>query len=100
MTRGVNRINNKLLTYEWDEGKNTANKAKHGLAFEEAAAFDWGGALVVRDSRTEYGEFRFKALGYIEDRLCVVIFTERGDGVRIISLRKANARERKYHGET
>lgn len=98
--RGVNRIINKSLRYEWDEVKNAANKAKHGLAFETLTAFDWGGALIVRDGRVEYGESRFKALGAIEDRLCVVIFAERGNGVRIISLRKANARERKYYGET
>jgi len=87
------------LRYDWDPGKAAANQAKHGLSFEAAAGFDWSTALVARDGRADYGEPRFKALGFIDDRLCVMIFTERGDAVRIISLRRANARERKSHGE-
>ena len=87
------------MKYDWDPGKNVANEAKHGMAFEEATAFNWASALVVRDLRAEYGEIRFKALGFVEKRLCVMIFVERGDTVRVISLRRANARERKSHGQ-
>ena len=87
------------MKYHWDPGKNAANRAKHGLNFGDAAGFGWGTALVTRDGRVDYGEPRFKALGFIADRLCVMIFTERGDAVRIISLRRANARERKTYGQ-
>lgn len=100
LTPEENCINNKPLKYDWDPGKAAANKAKHGLAFEDAEAFDWTTALVAGDRRADYGEPRFKALGFIDDRLCVMIFTERGDAVRIISLRRANAQERKSYGET
>ena len=99
MTDGANYINNKVLKYEWDTGKNAANKTKHGLAFEEAATFEWDTAFVTRDDRADYGEPRLTALGFVEARLCVMIFTERGDVVRIISLRKANARERRFDEE-
>ena len=87
------------MKYEWDGEKNAANEAKHGIVFEEAATFEWDAAFVTRYLRTDYGEPRFTAIGFIEARLCVLIFTKRGDVVRIISLRKANARERKYYEE-
>ena len=95
----VNYINNKVLKYEWDGEKNAANEAKHGIGFEEAATFGWDTAFVTRDVRADYGEPRFTVLGFIETRLFVMIFTKRGDVVRIISLRKANARERKFYEE-
>jgi uncharacterized protein len=47
----------------------------------------------VADTRPDYGEPRFIALGLIGNRPHVMVFTPRGDMVRIISLRKANARE-------
>ena len=87
------------MKYEWDGEKNAANEAKHGIGFEEAATFEWDTAFVTRDLRADYGEPRFAALGFIEARLFVMIFTKRGDAVRIISLRKANARERSFYEE-
>ena len=83
--------------YEWDDDKNKANKARHRAAFEEAEQFDWEGALVAPDDRQDYGESRFVAVGYIGHRLHVLAFTERGDKVRVISLRKANKREVKRY---
>lgn len=48
---------------------------------------------MVDDDREDYGELRMKALGFIGVRLHVLIFTERGDKIRVISLRKATKRE-------
>jgi uncharacterized DUF497 family protein len=81
------------VTFEWDEAKRARNRRKHGADFDAAADFDWSGALVVEDQRRAYGERRFRALGLIGDRLHHIVFTVRGDAVRIISLRKANTRE-------
>jgi uncharacterized protein len=54
-------------------------------------------ALVRVDMRHAYGELRHVAIGYIETRLYVLVFTKRSSKVRVISLRKANKREeRKY----
>jgi uncharacterized DUF497 family protein len=50
-------------------------------------------AKIWQDTRKDYGEERFIALGYIEKRLFSMVFTVRGDVLRIISLRKANNRE-------
>jgi len=81
------------MEYEFDPAKNTANMAKHGVSLTAVAAFDWGCAHVEEDMRFDYPERRFKATGYIGQRLYVVIFCMRGNARRIISLRKANPRE-------
>ena len=60
---------------------------------------EWETAVVFPDERTDYGEGRVAAIGYIGQRLYVVIFTDRGEERRIISLRKANAREIKRYAE-
>lgn len=88
------------MDYEWDEAKNKANAAKHGVPFEAAEAFDWESALVVEDARAGYGEARFVAVGFLDDRLHVMAFTRRGGKIRVISLRKANKREHRYYDET
>ena len=85
------------MRYEWDTPKRLANLAKHGVDFVEAEAFDWETAMAIPDDRLDYGEARWVALGFIGDRLHVMIYTHRDDIVRIISLRKANDRERRAH---
>ena len=78
--------------YEWDEAKRRSNQIKHNVDFTVIAAFDWNTALI---NASQHGsELRFVATGYIETRLHVVVYTQRGDRKRIISLRKANNRER------
>ncbi len=81
------------MRFEWDEKKRAANLAKHGVDFAAAEEFDFESALVIPDERRNYGEARSAALGHIGTRLHVMIFVWRGDVVRVISLRKANARE-------
>ncbi len=83
--------------FEWDEEKNKVNRRKHGISFEDilpifdAAATD---GLVVEDIRKEYGETRFILLCPFRGRLFHVTFTWRGDRIRLVSARRANARER------
>ena len=87
-----------MYVYEWDEAKRTANRAKHEVDFTAVAGFDWGTAIQRRDSRADYGEPRWIALGLIGDRLHVLVYTLRGTTIRVIGLRKANPREqRSYH---
>jgi uncharacterized protein len=83
--------------YTYDSAKAAANLAKHKVSFAEAERFDWGTALVAEDDRFDYGERRFIAIGLIDARAHVMVFTRRGTRVRLISLRKANRREvRRY----
>lgn len=79
------------ITY--DEVKNQANIAKHGVDMALANSLEWENSFIQSDVRFEYGEQRYTALGYIGNRLHVAIFVDRGDARRIISLRKANKRE-------
>lgn len=81
------------MWYEWDEAKRIQTLIKRGVDFAEAGHFQWDTAQVVADDRGSYGESRLVATGFIGKRLYVMAFTIRGGVVRIISLRKANARE-------
>ncbi len=77
----------------FDSAKNARNIAERGLSFERAADFDFESALFVIDDRRDYGEVRIRALGFMEGRLYVLVFTPLADGIRVISLRRANSRE-------
>ena len=85
--------------FEWDEAKSKTNHKKHGVHFDAVWEMDWGSVVRIPDERFEYGETRIAAIGEIKDRLHVCIYTERGSNYRIISLRKANERERKDYGK-
>jgi uncharacterized DUF497 family protein len=77
----------------YDPEKSERNRRERGLPFDRAAAFDFQNALYAIDERRDYGETRFVALGLIGDRVHVLCFVETDDGIRVISLRKANPRE-------
>lgn len=83
------------MKFEWDENKARANKAKHGVGFEAARNFDFDNALYRIDDIISHGEERWKAIGMIHGQLHVLIFTEREDRIRVISLRKADRQDQK-----
>ncbi len=76
-----------------DAAKDIKNKHKHGVSLTEAASIDWDSALIWQDTRHDYGENRMIALVPIGKRLYCVVYVDREDERRIISLRKANYRE-------
>ena len=84
------------LTY--DPAKSSRNLEERGLSFERALDFDFHTAKYWEDQRLDYPETRYVALGYLDDRLHVLVFQETEDGIRVISFRKANDREGKKHG--
>ncbi len=80
---------------------NARNIATRGISFEQAIEFEWETALIVADTRKDYGERRFQALGLIAQRLHVLVFTPRSGKTHVISLRKANKREvKRYEAQT
>ena len=81
--------------YEWDEEKRLSNLEKHEIDFRDAESFDWDTAVYEYVRRS--GERRTIATGLIGSRLHVVVYTMRGDLRRIISVRRANARERRRY---
>jgi uncharacterized protein len=80
----------------WDPVKNEANKKKHGISFEQASAlFDSSlDYLEIHDSVHSEHEDRYIAVGPIDGRVVVVVWTEiEEDAMRIISARYATSRE-------
>ena len=57
-----------------------------------------GSALTVEDDRRDYGEDRFITIGFLDGAMVVLVWTPRGGADRIISMRKANERERALYG--
>jgi uncharacterized protein len=88
------------MEFEWDEEKDAANRAKHGVGLELAARMDWIGGKTERDDRIDYGEERYRLVSPLGMRLFLCVFTLRDGRIRIISLRKTNKRETKRHGST
>jgi uncharacterized DUF497 family protein len=89
------------MTYEWDPNKARMNLHKHGIDFADAVfVLEDDYAMTIEDSHT--GEQRFVTIGMdVFGRILVVVYTWRGESIRIISARKAMPRERKqYEGET
>lgn len=74
------------------------NEQEWGLSFERAADFDFDTAKLWMDTRVAYGEERWLGLGYLDGRLHVLCFVRLAHGIRVISFRKANAREGAQHG--
>ncbi|MBA3836949.1 MAG: BrnT family toxin [Sphingomonas sp.] len=87
------------MKIEFDPVKDDINRKKHGVSLNAANGFDWDTALEREDDRFDYGETRFVAIGLIEGRLHVMVFTEGAeeDSVRVISLRLAEKYEARYY---
>jgi uncharacterized DUF497 family protein len=83
----------------FDPAKNEKNLRERGLSFERAAEFDFESARFLLDDRQDYGEVRHIAIGYLDGRLHCLCFVEIPGGLRVISFRKANAREAKKYGK-
>ncbi|GAB7547722.1 BrnT family toxin [Cupriavidus sp. 8B] len=77
----------------FDPNKDAANIAKHGVSPALSAEIEWSEVMVRPDTRRDYSELREIGFGLIGDRLYCVVFTQRGETLRIISLRKANSKE-------
>ncbi len=89
----------KRLTFEWDDAKAIANEAKHGVPFEYAASIFLDPERIDFDaSRREDKEIRRKVVGRIETRHFSVVYTERGEVIRLISARRANDQEMRRYG--
>lgn len=85
------------MTFEWAEAKRAANLAKHGIDFVDALEMFAAPMFVRSDERKDYGELRWQGLGIVQGRLMVVAYTKREPNtIRIISLRKANSREKDF----
>ena len=87
------------MNYEWDPNKAKSNYKKHGIRFADAVGvFEDESAITIEDEHK--GEYRFITIGSdFLSRILVVVYTFRDIVIRIISARKATARERKMYEE-
>ena len=92
-----------ILTFIWDERKNTINRQKHGVTFEEAeTVFYDENALLISDPEHSTGEDRFLLLGFSSSAKMLVVshcYRENDNIIRIISVMKADKKERQYYFE-
>ncbi len=81
------------MAFEWDPNKARSNLRKHRVSFEAAKkVFDDDAAFAILDDSAE--EERWKYIGRIGTAIFVVVYTERGDNIRIISARRATRSEK------
>jgi uncharacterized DUF497 family protein len=85
------------MEIDFDPTKSTKNTRERSLSFERVAEFDFETAQFAIDNRRDYGETRYRALGFIDQRLYALVFVEIIGGIRVISFRKANKREVKQY---
>ena len=89
------------IHFEWDSDKEKKNIRKHGIAFKTASKVFWDAdRLEFYDSvHSNAQEERYITIGIVQDIL-VVVYTERGNAIRLISARRANSKERElYYGD-
>ncbi|MBI4676793.1 MAG: BrnT family toxin [Elusimicrobia bacterium] len=88
------------MRFEWDPNKAKANIKKHGISFEEATTvFGDPLSITIYDPAYSNGEDRFVTMGMSAmGQLVVVVHSDRANGIRIISARRATGAEgRKYY---
>ncbi len=88
------------MEFEWDENESVENIKKHDVSFEEAKkAFEDENAVELFDELNSTSEIRYQIIALSPKRLLFVAFTVRKEIVRIISARKADAKQTKIYNE-
>ena len=78
---------------EFDQAKRDLTLQERGLDFADAMAVYNDSSVTFLDDRKNYGEDRFVTVGMLCGRTIVLVWTPRGEGRRIVSMRYANERE-------
>ncbi len=86
------------MKIEFDEAKWAVTLEARGLDMARAGDVFAGESLTVQDDRQDYGEDRFLTVGFLDGEMVVLVWTPRRNAQRIISMRKANERERRLYG--
>lgn len=85
------------MEIEYDEEKRQAVLNERGVDIVYAAGIFEGETLIRIDDRADYGEPRYIALGMVENECFVVVYTERGDKLRLITAWKGGRSERSQY---
>jgi uncharacterized DUF497 family protein len=81
------------MIIDFDPAKQRATLQQRGLDMARAGEILSGPAITFTEDRFAYGEMRLVTIGLLDGRMVVLVWTPRGPTCRVISLRKANARE-------
>ncbi|MCB1507452.1 MAG: BrnT family toxin [Hyphomicrobiaceae bacterium] len=84
------------MDIEFDDEKSANCREKRGFGFEIAERFE--AVVVEHDTRSDYGEARFRAFGFIDGKKFCLAFTPRHGRVRVISLRQMHDKEARKYG--
>ena len=87
-----------MVEIEFDPAKRETTLEARGLDMADAGRVFESDHITIADIRFEYGEQRFVTIGDLGGRMVVLAWTARGDARRIISMRKANEREKEKYG--
>jgi hypothetical protein len=82
-----------------DPVKRAITLAERGLDFEDAAEVFRGDTLDFSDDRRNYGATRVITVGHLRSRMVIAVWTPRGSARHVISMRKANDREKARFGK-
>ena len=89
----------KYVPFEFDPAKSAANKAKHGIDFEEAQDLWKDMAGIVVKAKNTTGEIRFARIAKYKGQVWFCVYTMRGPTIRIITTRRARPYEEKQYGQ-
>lgn len=81
------------MAIEFDEAKYRFSLETRGFDMKRASEVFAGTTLTAEDRRKNYGEHRFFTIGYLDNKMVVLVWIPRNEDQRIISMRKANERE-------
>ena len=80
------------MGFEYDQEKNTENRRKHGIDFEQAQSL-WSDPMVVEIPARVTDESRWVVIGKISSRHWSAVITRRGENIRLISVRRSRDEE-------
>lgn len=95
MTEDTRELLDGIRAIEWNADKAASNRRKHGIDFDEAVGVLYGPVLLSRSDRNN--EERWLAIGETEGRAIAIVFTWRGNTLRIISARRARKYEERAY---
>ena len=87
------------MKISFDSAKREWTLSERGLDFLEAETVFSGQTIDIPDRRRDYGEPRINSVGHLRGRMVVICWTARGEARHVISMRKANEREKKRYGK-
>ena len=87
------------MDFDWDEAKRLSNLEERGVDFKDAALIFEGPVIAKEDTRKDYGEQRFRALGKVDDEYYTVAYTSRGSICWIISAWKVGENGKRRYEE-